>query len=193
MIMRRSSHYQLGKRLEESFFQNLSRCRKAAFLTGCIQPDANPLTYCKGSLRECFLRGHNYENASSFLFRIAQRLERKGCLSLWDWYTLGKLMHYTADAFTYPHNNCSGWNLRRHRSYEVQLQTEFLRMLPGLPLVLWEDCPPITALIEKNHAAYLQTPESMERDILFCYSVCSAIAGKIADKSGFPLSFSVTL
>lgn len=187
--MRRSSHLQLGKALESAFFHDLPQPARSAFLIGCVQPDCNPFTFCKGSLREARMRGHNYENASRFLTRIARRLERKQQLNLWDWYTLGKLMHYTADAFTYPHNNCTGMNLIEHRLYEIQLQEYFLSQLPFLPVPDCSMLPEIPILITRNHDAYLLLPGSPERDTVYSYSVCCLIAAKMRSRIELPLSF----
>ena len=89
-----------------------------AFLIGCIEPDRNPVTYLKGSIRHQWLRGHNYRNARRFMRRISVRLENKDSWNLYDYYTLGKLIHYTTDAFTYAHNDTFPTALTEHREYE---------------------------------------------------------------------------
>ena len=75
-----------------------------AFLFGSFQPDCNPLTYLKGSLRAYKFRGHNYSNSQYYIQRHIRSLQRRKRWNLWQYYTLGKLTHYLADAFTVPHN-----------------------------------------------------------------------------------------
>ena len=75
--MRGKSHCQLGNYLVNTYFPQISGPYRTAFLLGCIEPDRNPATYLKGSVRAQWLRGHNYENAKHFMGRIARRLEQK--------------------------------------------------------------------------------------------------------------------
>ena len=127
--MRGKSHMELGNYLVERFIPGLPFYFRSAFLMGCVQPDKNPATYLKGSLRYQWLRGHNYPNARRFMGRLARRLEKKAALGLWDYYSLGKLVHYTADAFTAAHNDFYLSSLRDHRQYEILLQDYFLKYL----------------------------------------------------------------
>ena len=103
--MRGKSHRCLGKYLVQHYMSDTPERYVKAFLLGCIEPDRNPATYLKGSIRCQWLRGHNYRNARRFMRAISARLERKETLKLFDYYTLGKLIHYTTDAFTYAHND----------------------------------------------------------------------------------------
>ena len=41
-------------------------------------------------------------------------------------YLLGKLIHYIADAFTFPHNNVFKGNLVQHCKYENKLHQAYL-------------------------------------------------------------------
>ena len=103
--MRGKSHRCLGKYLVQHYMSDTPERYVKAFLLGCIEPDRNPATYLKGSIRCQWLRGHNYRNARRFMRAISARLEKKETLGLFDYYTLGKLIHYTTDAFTYAHND----------------------------------------------------------------------------------------
>ena len=103
--MRGKSHRCLGKYLVQHYMSDTPERYVKAFLLGCIEPDRNPATYLKGSIRCQWLRGHNYRNARRFMRAISARLEKKEKLGLFDYYTLGKLIHYTTDAFTYAHND----------------------------------------------------------------------------------------
>ena len=92
--MRGKSHRCLGKYLVQHYMSDTPERYVKAFLLGCIEPDRNPATYLKGSIRCQWLRGHNYRNARRFMRAISARLEKKEKLGLFDYYTLGKLIHY---------------------------------------------------------------------------------------------------
>lgn len=173
--MRGKSHASVGEILLREYLPGLSERNKKFFLIGCIQPDRNPTTYLKGSIRNRWMHGHDYGNASRFIIRLAKRLERSGCRNAWDYYTLGKLMHYTIDAFTYAHNAHFPKTLLDHRRYEVQLQTYFLRHLRALPLP--ERAAGITAadLILQAHAEYITLPGCIETDTHFAFRVCCQV------------------
>lgn len=127
--MRQKSHMQLGQYLMDKFMQDIPARSQQAFLFGCAQPDKNPFTYLKGSIRYQWLRGHNFPNTLPLICRLSQRLERRKEMSLLDYYTLGKLIHYIADAFTHAHNVGFPNDLDAHRQYEYYLQIYFLQYL----------------------------------------------------------------
>lgn len=181
--MRGKSHIALGNCLIHRFLPGHPLYCRRAFLLGCIQPDRNPLTYLKGSLRKQWLRGHNYPNACRFMHRISRRLESRQKLYLWDYYTLGKLIHYTCDAFTYPHNPWFCADLQAHRHYEHQLQEYFLtylnRAVPG-ELACNQR---IMECIRKNHRDYSRENPNILRDSQFAFHVsCSILAILFAPK-----------
>ena len=75
--MRGKSHRCLGKYLVQHYMSDTPERYVKAFLLGCIEPDRNPATYLKGSIRCQWLRGHNYRNARRFMRAISARLEKK--------------------------------------------------------------------------------------------------------------------
>lgn len=180
--MRNKSHAAMGRRLLREYMPGLPRRYTRIFLLGCIQPDKNPATYIKGSLRSQWLRGHNYSNAHRYMMRLANRLEVKSHFSYWDYYSLGKLIHYTMDAFTLPHNNHFPTALRSHRCYEIQLQRYFLPQLhrfrkPNQPL-----SDSAAELIRRNHAQYMRLPGSVETDTDFACRTCFLLMGILTEK-----------
>ena len=102
--MQKRSHKLLASALLANVQGFQSRRYELAFLLGSFQPDCNPLTYLKGSIRARLLGGHNFTNSRPYVLTRLQRLEQKDRWNLWNYYTLGKLTHYVADAFTFPHN-----------------------------------------------------------------------------------------
>lgn len=178
--MRRISHVRLGQFLRKEYLPHVPALYARAFLLGCTEPDKNPTTYLKGSLRAQWLRGHNYENASRFIRRLAIRLERKNSYNLWDYYTLGKLIHYTADAFTYAHNSSFPTDLQQHHVYEVALQNYFLDYLAQATIREKPDTAPVWELIRSAHDQYLKAPSHIFRDTDFAFSVACAVMQRLA-------------
>ena len=84
------------------------------------------------------------------------------------YYRLGKLSHYIADAFTWPHNNTFSGTLRAHMAYEAQLVPVFLAKLDNL-----EEIPvgiahgTLRGWLLAAHRAYLACPPGMETDCQF--------------------------
>lgn len=173
--MRGKSHICLGKYLLTHYMPDLSPVCSRAFLLGCIEPDRNPATYLKGSLRHQWLRGHNYHNARRFMRRVSNRLEKKDSLNLFDYYTLGKLIHYTTDAFTYAHNNTFPENLSDHREYEVQLQNHFLNYMSTDPQVDVRLAKSIMEGIGSYHREYSSKKTDIVRDSHFALQACCCV------------------
>ena len=169
------SHKTLGKYLAGRYLHNASRQQIRAFLLGCTQPDKNPATYLKGSIRCKWLRGHNWNNARRFMERLARRLEKKQCLRLLDYYTMGKLIHYTVDAFTSSHNDHFPTALQIHRSYENQLQAYFLPYLKQRKHNAQTACTSIMETICFYHKEYAQIPSNIRTDSRYCVLVTSLV------------------
>lgn len=147
----------------------------AAFLLGCVEPDKNPTTYLKGSLRSQWLRGHNWGNSQRYMGRVCTRLERRAKLRLLDYYTLGKLIHYTTDAFTCAHNDFFGDDLKAHCSYEKLLQVYFAHYLDAAP---HNELPHRSSAMETIHAYhrdYSATPRGIHTDSWYSIHVSAAV------------------
>lgn len=173
--MRGKSHISLGHYLIRRYLPDLPSRYRSAFLLGCIEPDRNPATYLKGSLRCQWLRGHNYRNARRFMRRISMRLERRDAWNLFDYYTLGKLIHYTADAFTYAHNDSFPENLSDHREYEERLQDHFLAYLQDNPQVNVRLAGTIMEGISSYHREYSCEKADIHRDSRFALQACCCV------------------
>ncbi|MGN0998075.1 MAG: zinc dependent phospholipase C family protein [Faecousia sp.] len=173
--MHAQSHYQLGQFLIRNYLRDTPRRYHFAFLTGCLEPDRNPITYLKGSIRCQWFRGHHWPNSHRYMQRIARRLERKAKLRLLDYYTLGKLIHYTADAFTFAHNEGFPSGLKQHRTYERILNTHFLRHLQQGICRLPGSAYCVMDLIHTQHRLYSSQPGNIQRDCDYAISVCAKI------------------
>ena len=173
--MRGKSHICLGTYLIRHYMEQTPQKYQTAFLIGCLEPDRNPLTYLKGSLRCQWLRGHNYRNARRFMRRISERLEKKAKLKFYDYYTLGKLIHYTADAFTYAHNDSFPTDLSDHREYEAALQAHFLRYLREDPRVDAKTADSVMEAIYSYRREYETQPSDIRTDSVFALAACCCV------------------
>lgn len=173
--MRGKSHRMLGKYLVEHYMQDVPERYQKAFLFGCIEPDRNPATYLKGSLHYQWLRGHNYGNAQQFMRHIAWRLEGKREFRLFDYYTLGKLIHYTTDAFTYAHNDTFPTDLSEHRDYEAALQEHFLNYIGSNPTVTPQNARSIMEAIYRYHKEYCTLPANIHTDAKYALRACCCV------------------
>ncbi len=168
--MKQYSHSRLGRYLiEELLSERTKRRYRAAFLLGCVEPDRNPFTYLKGSLRSKMLYGHNYQNADRWIDRAIRKLARKEDWRVWDYYRMGKLIHYSADAFTYVHNNCFTDTIHAHREYEAALQARLLPRLEtgGVP----ETGELELARFREIHDGYLRHKASVANDCRYILSM----------------------
>ena len=100
--MQKRSHRLLASALLRSQQGFHAKRFELAFLFGSFQPDCNPLTYLKGSWRGQKLRGHNFSNSQLYIYTRIHRLQRRTHWTMWQYYTLGKLTHYLADALLTP-------------------------------------------------------------------------------------------
>jgi len=173
--MRGKSHHFLGKYLVQHYLQDIPEHYINAFLTGCTQPDKNPFTYLKGSFRHRWLRGHNYRNARKYMRKLSHRLEQKAKWNMLDYYMLGKLIHYTADAFTLAHNDFFSSGLKDHRTYEAELQELFLTYLLSDPQVDIRLAGSIIEIIGAWHDEYAAEEMNIHTDAYYALCVCSCI------------------
>ena len=180
--MRGKSHHCLGQYLIAHYLKDASQRQKKAFLIGCVEPDKNPATYLKGSIRCQWLRGHNYRNARRFMRSISRRLEGKNRLNLFDYYTLGKLIHYTADAFTYAHNDTFPTKLAEHREYEAALQKHFLEYIEKDPQVNPKVARSVMEAICSYHREYEELDANIHIDSQFALAACCCVLAVLFPK-----------
>lgn len=163
--MKKRSHKLLASALLESQRGFSARRYELAFLFGSFQPDCNPLTYLKGSRRALKFRGHNYSNSHWFIENHIAALQRRQHWTIWQYYTLGKLTHYLADAFTFPHNENYPDSLIAHRQYEDDLRAclaDCLRVQKLRRQQLRED---LCAAIGELHRQYMAAQSDLQRDV----------------------------
>lgn len=179
--MRNKSHALMGQILLHEYLDDLPAIHARVFLLGCTEPDKNPATYIKGSLRSRWMRGHNYSNANRYILRLARRLDQKERFSPWDCYRLGKLIHYCQDAFTFAHDERFPKDLKAHRQYEARLQNYFLDQASRRPIPSCGFRNPPMALILTMHEAYSRLPGSIETDTDYAFRTCCLLTQRLTD------------
>ena len=165
--MKKRSHKLLASTLLECEHGFRARRYEWAFLFGSFQPDCNPLTYLKGSLRAYKFRGHNFSNSQVYINSHILRLQRCARWNMWQYYTLGKLTHYLADAFTFPHNENYPDSLIAHRAYEDHLRVYLAEYLRGRPLRLEQVRRDLPLVIDELHRRYMETQADVDQDARF--------------------------
>ncbi|MEG0779640.1 MAG: zinc dependent phospholipase C family protein [Oscillospiraceae bacterium] len=174
--MKRESHKILGNYLMEQLQELPAYRYQKAFLLGCIEPDSNPLTYLKGSRSIQWLRGHNYRNAERWIGSTCGKLEARETWRLLDYYRLGKLIHYTSDAFTFAHNETFLEDIRAHRSYEAKLQRYFKTTLALQYNAESQQCyDSVMAAIEAAHDRYMEAATSIATDVTYILEMAGQV------------------
>ena len=127
--MKKRSHKLLGIYLAERYMDDATKACRKAFVFGCVEPDYNYASYLKGWGTGNRVKGHNYECACHYIRKNARYLSEKHTWNLWDYYQFGRMLHYLADAFTFPHNSHYEGTLADHVRYELEMQPIFLEKL----------------------------------------------------------------
>lgn len=173
--MQKRSHKLLASALLESRQGFDARRFELAFLFGSFQPDCNPLTYFKGFWREYKLQGHNFTNSQSYIFSRIQRLQRRSRWTVWNYYTLGKLTHYLADAFTFPHNETFPDTLMDHHRYETDLRAYLEEYLADRTVRQKQFRADVTDAISRLHDYYTQASGDQKMDVQFILEATSML------------------
>ena len=173
--MKQESHRRLGRYLMGQLPQQPKRRHSTAFFIGCVEPDRNPLTYLKGSIRAKWFYGHNYQNAERWIDRTIRRLQKRDRWNLLDYYCLGKLIHYTSDAFTYVHNNCFNESIQAHRAYENDLQSLFFQRMQERRAEHIARLRNLADGFRAVHAQYLDNSADIHRDCQYILDMTNRV------------------
>lgn len=174
--MQASSHLELAYQLLR-LFPGIQPVEREAFLFGSVEPDLNALTYLKGIAHGMGLHGHNYAQVLPRIVRLSALLKDRQAWRVQDYYRMGKLVHYVADAFTLPHNTAFQGNLRAHIRYEMRLAACFHSALSHAERMF---CTPVRhvdfpGLLRWRHHLYEHEVQGVENDI-FCILETSVAA-----------------
>lgn len=162
--MQKRTHTLLARTLLRSEMGFAAKRFELAFLFGSFQPDVNPFSYLKGSLHYNKLKGHNYANSRNYINAKIVKLQHRQCWTVWQYYTLGKLTHYLADAYTYPHNDNYPNTMLDHHCYETDLRKFMRGYLAHRYIRRQQARRDLVAALEELHQQYMETRASMIRD-----------------------------
>lgn len=152
-----------------------------AFILGSIEPDKNPFIYLHGLTCGVKFHGHNYENVLSVMKKLFVSMQRQEHFGVWGYYHLGKLTHYVADAFTFPHNGMFCGNLIEHCKYESMLHEKFNDVLQKQKMIrIKSKSMNSFHYIEIMHKEYLKEAGTYEID---CRYILQAVAMLLCDKA----------
>ena len=188
--MQLNCHLRLGKLLAREL--GIRGAAKAAFLWGNVEPDiAFTSHFCRRTAEQ--LEGHNFLPASRKVKRLMDRLAGTGAESPAGFFRLGKICHYLADCFTWPHNPGYPGTLSAHISYERKMDAAFHGYIPPERLTSAEQALPVDGLLEALHARYTETDPSIGRDLRFILAVTLAAAAAFAGTGAVSLAQTLTL
>lgn len=165
--MQKRSHKLLASSLLRSHCGFAARRYEWAFLFGSFQPDCNPFTFLRGSFRSRTLCGHSFSNSQHYINTRIRKLQRCPVWRTWHYYTLGKLTHYLADAFTYPHNETFPDTLMDHHRYETALRRALAEHLSSHLPSPQPRCHDLPAVIARLYRRYIQTESDALNDIRY--------------------------
>ena len=120
-VMEKRDHTRLAQTILEEFGLDICAHYRKEFLTGNVRPDKNPITYLHGFTTGQKFHGHHFGNIVETMKKMFRELQEKTSFSAHDYLRLGKLAHYAADAFTFPHNYEFTGTIREHCAYEAKL------------------------------------------------------------------------
>lgn len=180
--MRTADHMNLSRYIMNHMDAGASKLQKAAFIFGSIEPDINMLTYFRGSIRgEEKLRGHNYENVMKYMEKLIKKLEKGGMGTVRQSFLLGKLVHYVADSFTYPHNSIFPGNLREHCQYETKLHDYVNRTISSVDVNVEsiDDGRDIVEYLREMHDMYVSEAPGCENDYRHITNAISVVTERL--------------
>lgn len=183
-------HYMLGGFLAQHMIKNSSPLANHLFVIGCVFPDQNPMTYLRGLCMGHPLKTHFLFLSYPEILRLCNKLENRKKLYIWDYYTLGVLLHYVADAFTFPHNEHYKGSMLEHAGYEfTQLHNTFEQYLNSeldVEIYSTSNMQNIESTFSKLHDSYMQTEPSAACDSKYICEACAVICARILEKEAVP-------
>ena len=100
---------------------------------------------------------------------------------------LGKITHYAADIFTFPHNlDLFSGTLREHMAYERRLDEAFMLDIDAISDVPDQIAAGVSGYLEGLHREYEATGPSMENDISCILRASLSIRACFSYEEGSP-------
>lgn len=151
-----------------------------SFIFGCIEPDINFLTYMKGGIKyKKSFCGHTRKHSLDYILRILEYLQKQEKLNIIDFYRLGKIIHYIADSFTYPHTENFKGNIIEHMKYEKQLHSLLEENKLKIKINKNNDFKDLKKYLLDNQKKYNKQNMEIKNDLKFIINICSVITNAI--------------
>lgn len=191
--MMTKDHEAVGEFLLSQMDYPVSKKIKTAFLLGNVEPDFNPITYLRGSIRNQAFRGHNYDNVHDCISMLISRIEKEKMSDVRRFYLLGKLTHYIADSFTFPHNRQFTGSISDHCKYESELHTYMHEMLNYDQIICSQIDPEKNLMeqIEVLHDKYITDQKGFVTDCSYILSAVTLVFGYFTEMSELYLKESI--
>ena len=194
--LKTESHLKLSIHLAKKYLSYAPLKTRVAFVLGSIGPDFNLFSYLKGFKVHAF-HGHNWENSRNFIKHKTNSILKSNFKSTINYYSLGRLLHFITDAFTYPHNRMYKGGLRQHTDYEKQLHNILMIALNNNPdqktWLLNNNFDIITA-----HANYSIQNMTLENDVNWILAIneqftqrFSTLNSSVKTKAGFITEYNI--
>ena len=145
-----------------------------SYIIGNIQPDLCFTSYLLGVEPGDEKRGHSYSTAMKRI-RVLENLKVSN--RIFAAYVLGKISHYAADSFTFPHNQTlfSG-TLKEHMKYE-RLLDDVLRNAFNMHNEIQEnDISDVFSFLSKLHEKYERQKPSPHNDVSYIIPIALILA-----------------
>ncbi len=158
------------------------------FLLGCMEPDYNLATYLRGLKGHGVFHGHNAENSFAYVSGCLDSFEENGPGSGPDYFRLGALLHYVADAFTGPHNSFWTGGMVGHAVYELKLHGVLTNGLNTPDVCVPADGAnsSLSEFFAQAHKRYCEDKRGPAADSHYIVQVCSALLRGILSRGGRP-------
>lgn len=176
--MKTETHRALAFWLINRFLADSPAICRAAFYTGCMEPDYILPSYLHGFFVRPFY-GHDYENRRRWLQKRLRNKKFTG--SVFGCFKLGRLVHFLCDAFTHVHNYPFHGGIRSHGEYERRLNQCMKEYLDrgdfrDAGLSDMQD-------LETLHKRYILEEASPERDCRFIVPAVLSVVKTAAESS----------
>ncbi len=123
--MRLINHLRVSLKIARMLGPFMGVMPAAAFVFGNIQPDIAVTTFVRNTEPGDRMRGHSYSTARKRISALLDSLSEEGLSDAVMAYRIGKISHYAADSFTFPHNpDLFHGTLKEHMVYERVLEPE---------------------------------------------------------------------
>lgn len=179
--MRKKSHISLAIGLMDKLQLQDTLNHKLTFCIGSILPDCKPSFL---TTPHTFTR--TYEDVKVKIERFIEKMEHMDSFGYRNCITLGEIIHYIADYFTFPHNEHYDGNLKDHCYYERDLKFALRHFLQSEEVMeirkeikVHRTKEELFQFIEETHMKYRQKKSIVLEDCRYIVHVCMEVVASI--------------